>query len=164
MRKDLILLLSILFIAAVPAFAHTPLLMIADNGDGTLTVEGGFSTGAGAAGVDFYVKNRLEGKILLHQKFTESSTIEIEIPPEPYYLVLDGGPGHKVVKEGPAPPGGFTKNAEAASLQPEKSDASGIPIPIPVLIVIVVIAALVVFLVPQILKKKSFSNKKPKKG
>jgi hypothetical protein len=164
MRKDLVLLLLILFIAAAAAFAHTPLLMIADNGDGTLTVEGAFSTGAGAAGIDFYVKNKLEGKILLHQKFPESSTIEIEIPPEPYYLVFDGGPGHKIVKEGPAPPGGFTKNVEAALLQPEKSDASGIPVPIPVLIVIVVIAAILVFLIPKISKKKSSLNKKPKRG
>lgn len=154
MKNHVFLLLLILFIAAVPAFAHTPLLMLLDNEDGTLTVKGGFSTGAGAAGVDFYVKNKLEGKILLHQKFPESSIIEIEIPPEPYYLVFDGGPGHKIVKEGPAPPGGFTNNVEAASLQPEKSDVSGIPVPLPILIVIVVIAAILVFLIPKISKKR----------
>jgi hypothetical protein len=153
MKNHVFLILLILLITVAPAFAHTPVLMLDDNEDGTLTVQGGFSTGAGAAGVDFYVKNKLEGKILFHQKFPESSIIEIEIPPEPYYLVFDGGPGHKIVKDGPAPPGGFTTNLEAASLKPEKSDASGIPVPLPVLIVIVVIAVILVFLIPKMMKK-----------
>jgi hypothetical protein len=116
--------------------------------------KGGFSTGAGAAGVDFYVKNKLEGKVLLHQKFPESSIIEIEIPREPYYLVFDGGPGHKIVKEGPAPPGGFTVNVEAASMGVERSDASGIPIPLPILIIIVVGAVVLVLLITTLAKKR----------
>jgi hypothetical protein len=155
MKKHHFPLLFMLFIMAMPASAHTPLLMLEDNEDGTLTVQGAFSTGAGAAGIDFYVKNKKEGKILLHQKFPEPSTIEIKIPAEPYYLVFDGGPGHKVVKEGPAPPGGFTKNLEAASLKPEKSDASGIPVPIPLLIIVVVVAAILVFLIPKATKRRS---------
>ncbi len=155
MKNSVFPFLLILFIVAVPAFAHTPLMMLQDNEDGTLTVKGDFSTGTGAVGVDLYVKNKLEGTILSHQKFPESSTIEIEIPTEPYYLVFDGGPGHRVVKDGPAPPSGFTKNIEAASLQPaEKSDASGIPVSIPVLIIIVIIAAILVFLIPKISKKR----------
>lgn len=155
MKKYLFPLLFMLFIMAMPASAHTPLLMLGDNEDGTLTVQGGFSTGAGAAGIDFYVKNKKEGKILLHKKFPESSIIEMKIPQEPYYLVFDGGPGHKIVKEGPAPPGGFTNNVEAASLKPEKSDISGIPVPIPLLIVIVVVAGILVFLIPKITKKRN---------
>ena len=158
MKRGFALLLSILFVAAVPALAHTPLLLIADNGDGTLSVEGGFSTGASAAGIDFFVKNKLEGKVLLHRNFPESSTIEIKIPPEPYYLVLDAGPGHKVVKDGPAPPGGFKKNIEAVSLQPEESDASGMPISLPGLIGIVVVAGVLAFLIPKISREKSGSS------
>lgn len=128
-------------------------MLIENNEDGTLTVEGGFSTGAGAAGINFYVKSKLERKILKHLKFPESSVIEIEIPKEPYYLVFDGGPGHKVVKDGPPPPEGFSLNAEAASLQAEKFDASGIPIPMPVLIVLIIIITLMVFIVPWVSKK-----------
>lgn len=154
MEKRTLLVGFLLFSLAAVVSAHTPLLMLEDNEDGTLTVEGGFSTGAGAGGVDFYVKNKMEGEILLHRKFPESSLLEIEIPNEPYYLVFDGGPGHKVVKDGPAPPGGFTLNVEAVSLQPEKSDASGIPVPLPVIILVVVIAVLFVFLLPRLREKK----------
>ncbi len=154
MRKPLVLGVFFFFCFTTGLFAHTPLLMIEDNDDGTLTVEGGFSTGAGAAGVDFYIKAKMDKSIILHQKFPESSIIEVTIPQEPYYLVFDGGPGHKIVKDGPEPPDGFTVNPEAVSMQPEKSDASGIPIPMPVIILIIVIAVLVVFVGPRVFKRK----------
>ncbi len=147
---------TVIFLSIIlsPLSAHTPLMMIEDNEDGTLTVEGGFSTSAGAAGVNFYVKTKLEGKVLVQQKFPETSIIEVKIPQEPYYLVFDGGPGHKVVKDGPPPPEGFTVNIEASSMQPEKSDMTGIPIPVPVLIIILISAVLSVFIVPKLLKQK----------
>ncbi len=154
MNHRIIQLVLILCIAAAPAMAHTPLLMLEDNEDGTLTVEGGFSTGAGAAGVDFYVKAKVDQRIILQDKFPESSIIELDIPKEPYYLVFDGGPGHKVVKDGVPPPEGFTVNQEAASLKPEKSDSSGIPLPLPVLLILVAVAALLVFVLPKISGKK----------
>ncbi len=154
MRKFLIIVSLLFLYVSTGLFAHTPLLMLEDNDDGTLTVEGGFSTGAGAAGVDFYVKRKIDGSIILQQKFPESSIIDITIPQEPYYLVFDGGPGHKIVKDGPEPPDGFTINLEAVSMHPEKSDASGIPIPIPVIIIIIVVAVIIVFVVPRFFKKK----------
>jgi len=138
---------------AIPALAHTPVLMLQNNEDGTLTVEGGFSTGAGAEGVNFYVKTLKDGKIIFSRKFPESSDITVQIPREPYQVVFDGGPGHKVVKTGPAPPGGFTVNAEAAGLPPEKSDATGIPVPLPVLLGVIAVAVILVFVIPQWTRK-----------
>jgi hypothetical protein len=156
MRTFTLLLIFFLSFLAVPVFAHTPLLMLEEDGDGVLIVEGGFSTGAGAAGLDLYVKTKQDREILLHSKFPESNTIEIEIPQEPYYLVFDGGPGHKVVKDGPPPPGGFTINVDAASLPMEESDLHGIPVPMPVLIAVIIIAILLVIIIPRIKKTKNF--------
>ncbi len=137
---------------AMTALAHTPVLMLEDNEDGTVTVEGGFSTGAGAEGVMCYVKTIKDGKILLSQQFPESSSITVEIPEEPYLIIFDGGPGHKIVKKGPQPLGGFKVNADAVNLPIEKSDVSGIPVPLPILFVIVAIAIVLVFAIPKINK------------
>jgi hypothetical protein len=134
--------------------AHTPLLVLEDNADGTLTIQGGFSTGQGAAGVDLYVKNRLEGKVLLHLKFPEISEIEIDIPEEPYYLVMDAGPGHKVVKLGPPPPGGFTDNLEAMDRGIEKEDLHGLPVPIPVIVAVLIVIVVLSVLLPKVVGKK----------
>jgi hypothetical protein len=48
------LLVVFLFIAA-QALAHTPLCSCYDNGDGTVTCEGGFSDGSSASGVQMRV-------------------------------------------------------------------------------------------------------------
>lgn len=153
MQTLILWLFVFFFTATVPAFAHTPVLMIVDNEDGTLTAEGGFSTGASAEGIDLYVKTKKDGKILLQRKFPESSTIEIDIPNEPYYVIFDGGPGHKIVKDGVPPPGGFTVNATTKQIKLEKSDASGIPLPLPAILLIVGLAVVSVFLVPKLSKK-----------
>lgn len=151
-RPIICLLLTLFF--SNSGFAHTPLLMIEDNNDGTLRIEGGFSTGQGASGSDLYIKNRLEGKTLQHLKFPDSSEVEITIPNEPYYLVMDAGPGHKVVKPGIDPPGGFTVNTHAQSMEIEKEDLSGLPLSIPAIIVILILAGILVFILPRITRKK----------
>ncbi len=140
--------------AAMTALAHTPVLMLEDNEDGTVTVEGGFSTGAGAEGVMCYVKTIKEGNILLSRQFPESSSITVQIPEEPYMIIFDGGPGHKIVKKGPQPPGGFKVNADAVNLPIEKSDITGIPVPLPIIFTIIAIAIVLVFVIPKISRKK----------
>ncbi len=139
---------------AMTALAHTPVLILMDNEDGTLTIEGGFSTGAGAEGVRCSVKTMKDGNIILSQQFPESSSITVQIPKEPYQVVFDGGPGHKVVKKGPEPPGGFTVNADAVNLPLEKSDVTGIPIPLPIIFAMIAIAIIMVFLIPKMKRKK----------
>jgi len=148
-------LLYLLFMlcGCASASAHTPLLIVEDNGNGTLRVEGGFSTGQVASGVNLYIRNRLEGKTLQHLTFPDSGELEITIPAEPYYLVMDAGPGHKVVKPGIVPPGGYTVNSDAVSVDIEGDDLSGLPLPIPAIIGILVIAGILAFLLPRIIRK-----------
>lgn len=92
-------------IAAV--YAHTPLLTVEDNGDGTLFIQGGFSNGASAGGVKLYLTSVATNEKLWEGVFPDIGELEVAIPAEPYTVTFDAGPGHVVVKDGPPPPGGF---------------------------------------------------------
>lgn len=96
------LLLIILFVGIVTLiYAHTPLLLVEDNGDGTLYAEAGYSDGSGASGMECRLEDP-DGNVLWQGKFDEFSSVEVEIPAvEKYFVVFDGGPGHSVKKEGP---------------------------------------------------------------
>ncbi len=96
------LLLIILFVGIVTLiYAHTPLLLVEDNGDGTLYAEAGYSDGSGASGMECRLEDP-DGNVLWQGKFDEFSSVEVEIPAvEKYFVVFDGGPGHNVKKEGP---------------------------------------------------------------
>jgi len=48
-------------------------------------------------------------KVLFKQRLPEQSEITLDIPKEPYQIVLDGGPGHVIVKKGIAPTEGFSE-------------------------------------------------------
>ena len=99
MKKMLILLLVL---STAMVFAHTPLLLVEDNGDGTLYAEAGFSDGSGAQGIACRLEDE-DGKILWEGKFDDFSSVEVDIPDvSKYFVVMDAGPGHVVKKEGPA--------------------------------------------------------------
>ncbi|MEW5692802.1 MAG: hypothetical protein AB1765_05855, partial [Candidatus Hydrogenedentota bacterium] len=83
-------------------YAHTPIMFIEDNGDGTIYVEGGFSDGSSGAGVKILLKEKATGKVLWQGKLNVSGCIEaLKKPNVPYLVVFDAGPGHVVEKEGP---------------------------------------------------------------
>ncbi len=93
------LLFSIaLFSTSSLALAHTPLLSCFDEGDGTVTCEGGFSDGSSASGVNFYVDQG--GKKVIEQKFNELNTVIFPKPADSYEAVFDAGEGHKVIIKG----------------------------------------------------------------
>lgn len=93
------LLLSLFFMSMAPvALAHTPLLSCFDEGDGTVTCEGGFSDGSSASGVNFYVDQG--GKKVIEQKFNELNTVNFPKPADSYEAVFDAGEGHKVIIKG----------------------------------------------------------------
>lgn len=93
------LLFSIaLFSTSSLALAHTPLLSCFDEGDGTVTCEGGFSDGSSASGVNFYVDQG--GKKVIEQKFNELNTVNFSKPADSYEAVFDAGEGHKVIIKG----------------------------------------------------------------
>lgn len=57
-----------LVIASSSAYAHSAIMSCFDNGDGTVTCEGGFSDGSSASGVKFHVdqggKKIISGKLM----------------------------------------------------------------------------------------------------
>jgi len=77
------------------AFAHTPLCSCYDNGDGTVTCEGGFSDGSSAAGVEMRVEDQ-NGKILIKGKMDADSEFSFDKPSGPYKVIFNAGEGHVV--------------------------------------------------------------------
>ena len=80
-------------------FAHTPLCSCYDNGDGTITCEGGFSDGSSAAGVQLRVVGKTE-KVLIKGKMDADSEFTFKRPSGPFKVQFDAGPGHLVEVEG----------------------------------------------------------------
>lgn len=81
------------------AFAHTPLMSCFDNGDGTITCEGGFSDGSSASGVKMFVKDG-NGNIIVKGKMTEDSEYTFNKPAGTYMVLFDAGEGHRVEVNG----------------------------------------------------------------
>ncbi len=80
---------------ATYAFAHTPLCSCYDNGNGTITCEGGFSSGSSAAGVEIRVLDST-GKVIIKGKMNEDSEFTFKKPSGAYKVEFDAGPGHVV--------------------------------------------------------------------
>lgn len=92
------LLVFSLFLAG-QALAHTPLCSCYDNGDGTITCEGGFSDGSSAAGVEMRLLDG-NGKTLIKGKMNEDSEFTFKKPDGLYKVIFDAGPGHEVEEDG----------------------------------------------------------------
>ena len=82
------------------AFAHTLFMSVDDNEDGTVTVEGMYSTGAYAAKTPVLVKDA-QGKVLWQGETDDFGQSDVPKPDVPYVIVLDAGPGHSVSADGP---------------------------------------------------------------
>ena len=126
-RRVLILMTAALtcLLIAVSASAHTPLLYIEDNEDGTIYIEGGFSDGSSAAGISVRMEDA-DGNTLWEGVLNEFGAVESTPIPEvePYYVIFDAGPGHVVTKEGIYP---------SAAVEPEdtapSNDAQKVSLP-----------------------------------
>ena len=94
----LLVLVFCLLITTV-AIAHTPLCSCYDNGDGTITCEGGFSDGSSAEGVEMKIMDKA-GKIIIKGRMNEDSEFIFDKPTGPYKVLLDAGPGHRVEMNG----------------------------------------------------------------
>ncbi|MEA2060291.1 MAG: hypothetical protein U9P10_07260 [Thermodesulfobacteriota bacterium] len=81
------------------AMAHTPLCSCWDEGDGTITCEGGFSDGSSAQGVIMYVTDN-EGKTLKKGQMNEFSEFSFKKPDGDYTVVFDAGEGHQIKVNG----------------------------------------------------------------
>lgn len=101
--------LLIMIVLPINILAHSLLLNVFDNEDNTITVEGIFNTGESAAGALIILEALNSGEILFKQRLLDDSELTIKIPKEPYKIILDGGEGHTIVKDGIAPLNGFIK-------------------------------------------------------
>ncbi len=91
--------LIVLLFWEAQVLAHTPICACYDNGDGTVTCEGGFSDGSSAAGVQMRVEDK-NGAKLLEGKMDEFSEFTFDKPSDPYRIVFDAGEGHVVEIDG----------------------------------------------------------------
>ena len=79
-------------------FAHTAIMSCFDNGDGTITCEGGFSDGSSASGVKFRLEQN--GKTVFEGKMSRDSEITFTKPKGDYSAVFQAGEGHTVLIKG----------------------------------------------------------------
>lgn len=84
----------IVTLLSIGAYAHTPIMSCIDEGDGTITCEGGFSDGSSAGGVTFKVEQK--GQIILKERLNSQSEINFKKPNEPFIAIFDAGPQHVV--------------------------------------------------------------------
>ena len=105
MKKTVASLLACFVLALIlnsQAFAHTLFMTVEDNEDGTVTVQGMFSTGAVAVGVEVRLEDE-KGKVLWKGKADDDGECTFKKPYVPYTIIMDfgPGPGHQAREEGP---------------------------------------------------------------
>lgn len=75
--------------------AHTPLFDCFDNGDDTITCEGGFSDGASAEGVEIQVVDA-RGKVLERGKLDAAGAVVFKRPPGEFSVVFSPDSEHSL--------------------------------------------------------------------
>ncbi len=81
------------------AYAHTPICDCYDNGDNTVTCEGGFSDGGTAVGVPMRILDGA-GKILIEGLMTDQSDFTFTKPDGNFHVEFEGGAGHVIQIDG----------------------------------------------------------------
>jgi hypothetical protein len=89
----------LLALAAAAANAHNAICDCFDNGDDTITCEGGFSDGGKAAGVAMRVLDQA-GKVLVDGKMSDNSDFTFAKPKVDFRVEFDAGQGHVVTIDG----------------------------------------------------------------
>jgi hypothetical protein len=88
-----------LALLAAAAYAHNAICDCYDNGDDTITCEGGFSDGGKAVGVPLRVMDQ-NGKVLIEGVMSEKSDYTFAKPKVEYRVEFDGGTGHVITIDG----------------------------------------------------------------
>ena len=97
MKRNAVILALMLAVAfATVAFAHTALFSCFDNGDGTISCEGGFSDGSSAANLPVKVQ-KPNGDVILSLKLDKFGEATFKRPKGEFTVTMDGGSGHTVV-------------------------------------------------------------------
>ncbi|MCA1984959.1 MAG: hypothetical protein LDL27_00615 [Desulfovibrio sp.] len=82
-------------LAPAMACGHAALCTCFDNGNGTVTCEGGYSDGASAAGVRMFVRDAADTTVVRGVMDAQSS-FTFDKPEGDYTVIFDAGPGHQV--------------------------------------------------------------------
>lgn len=114
-------------LSATGVSAHTLILDVYSDIDDTITIRGKFDTGASAAGALVILESSNTGEVLFEERLPLESEITVEIPDEPYRIILDGGPGHRKTKQGIPPKNGFTVAPEE---EKDQTTTGGINVPL----------------------------------
>lgn len=95
------LALALSLMLAVPnlVLAHSPIFDCFDNGDGTISCQGGFSDGSSASGVKVYLKDA-SGKTVQSLTLDANSECTIDKPKGEYKMEFDAGDGHSIAISG----------------------------------------------------------------
>ncbi len=99
MNRHFALLLLPLAAAVQLAYAHTPICDCYDNGDNTITCEGGFSDGGTAVGVPMRILDGV-GKVLIEGVMTDQSDFTFTKPDGNFHVEFEGGAGHIIQIDG----------------------------------------------------------------
>ena len=100
MNRPALVLVSIPLLAlAAAAYAHNAICDCFDNGDETITCEGGFSDGGKAVGVPVHVFDQ-SGKVLIDGKMSDKSDFTFAKPKVDLRVEFDAGQGHVVTIDG----------------------------------------------------------------
>lgn len=95
MKLRLFILAGWLIFAATAVQAHKPLVSCIDNGDNTITCQGGFSDGSSAAGVIMQIKAR-DGRVLQRGLMDDNSEFTFAKPRDEFVVLFDAGPEHRL--------------------------------------------------------------------
>lgn len=94
---------SLAFAAALAlpgvACAHSAIFDCFDNGDGTVSCQGGYSDGSSASGVSIKIKDA-KGDVIKELKLDSNSEVSFEKPAGDYKVMFDGGEGHSIEVDG----------------------------------------------------------------
>ncbi|ADK86183.1 conserved hypothetical protein [Desulfarculus baarsii DSM 2075] len=82
------------------AQAHTLFMTVIDNGDGTVSAQGMYSTGVTAPATEVRLEDD-QGRVLFKGRTDDEGEITFDKPKGPYRIVMDGGPGHVATADGP---------------------------------------------------------------
>jgi hypothetical protein len=89
------ILLFCLLLLSPALQAHTPLFDCYDNGDDSLTCEGGFSDGSSAEGVEIRLLDA-QGKVLAQGKLDAAGSIRFDRPAGEFSVVFGADSEHSI--------------------------------------------------------------------
>ena len=89
---------TLLFLAGA-AYGHTPICDCYDNGDDTITCEGGFSDGGTAVGIPMRIVDT-SGRVLIEGAMSDNSDFTFAKPNVDFLVEFEGGEGHVIQIDG----------------------------------------------------------------